>query len=137
MAERTAAELIKVRQATLAGLRAQIGLHWQDVQGELHLQNREMPTWILLYTDSDPAVVHQVFCKISAPFMPRIAPLQFTVSYHILTLDTDITVEGLMDNDEILMACQRPHFGGQQIYSARRATHVFGQCVSGPRPSPA
>jgi hypothetical protein len=127
--------LVNIRQTTLAALRTHIGRHWQDVQGELQLSHNEMPTWILLYQDSDPAEAHRVLRDILAPCMDEIAPVQFTVSYAMLTDAFDITIEALMDNDEILGALDRPGFGKVPSTTQRHTSGVFGAAVSGLRPA--
>jgi hypothetical protein len=126
--------LVNIRQTTLAALRQFIGRYWQEVQGELQLSHNEMPTWILLYQDSDVAESHQVLRDILAPYMEQIDPVQFTVSYTMLTDAFDITVETLMDNDEILDALNRPGFGKLPDTTPRQANGVFGAALSGLRP---
>ena len=127
--------LVNIRQTSLAALRAHIGRHWQDVQGELHLSHAEAPTWVLLYQDSDPVQSHQMLCDLLAPFMEQMAPVQFTVSYTMLTDDFDITIETLMDNDEILSALDGPGFGKAPSTARRGAFGAFGVAVSGMRPA--
>ncbi len=127
--------LVNIRQTTLAALRVHVGRYWQDVQGELQLSHNEMPTWILLYQDSDPVEAHRVLCDVLRPYMEQADPVQFTVSYTMLTDAFDITLESLMDNDEILDALDRPGFGKVPSTSQRQAGGVFGAVVSGLRPT--
>jgi hypothetical protein len=130
----TMEDLVNIRQTTLAALRAFIGVHWQAVQGELQLSQNELPTWILLYQDSDLRKAHHVLRDILAPCMGQVDPVQFTVSYTLLTDALDITVASLMDNDEILDALDRPDFGGVPDTTARQSDGVFGSALSGLRP---
>jgi hypothetical protein len=126
--------LVNIRQTTLAALRQFIGQHWQDVQGELQLSHNEMPTWILLYQDSDLKAAHRALCDVLMPYMPQTGPVQFTVSYTLLTEAFEITVETLMDNDEILGALDRPGFGSLPDTAARQGDGIFGAALSGLRP---
>jgi hypothetical protein len=126
--------LVTIRQTTLAALRQYIGVHWHEVQGELQLSHQEMPTWILLYEDSDLRQAHQALRDILAPFMDQIAPVQFTASYTMLTDAFDITVETLMDNDDIMGALDRPGFGALPDTALRMPGGVFTATLSGLRP---
>jgi hypothetical protein len=126
--------LINIRQTTLAALRVHVGQHWQVVLGELQLSHNEMPTWILLYEDSDLKAAHQALCDVLVPFMEQADPVQFTVSYTILTDALDITVETLMDNDDIKDALNDPGFGTVPDTSRRQANGIFGAALSGLRP---
>lgn len=125
---------IETRQTSLAALRRWVGVHWQDVQGELHLQYNELPTWIMLYEDTDIDKAHRALCETLEPFMASIAPLQFTVTYLILTPEFQITVESLMDNDEILEGLTRPGFGKLPTTDIRRSDGLFGNAISVSRP---
>jgi hypothetical protein len=130
----TSDRLVNIRQTTLAEMRLHIGRHWREVQGELQLSHNEMPTWILLYEDSDLAAAHRVLRDILAPYMDEIAPVQFTVSYTLLTEAFEITLDTLMDNDDILGALDRPGFGKMPDTAARDAGGIFGAALSGKRP---
>jgi hypothetical protein len=131
----TSDRLVNIRQITLAEMRLSIGQHWREVQGELQLSHNEMPTWILLYEDSDLPAAHRALCDILAPYMDEVAPVQFTVSYTLLTEAFEITLDTLMDNDDILGALDRPGFGKMPETAARDTSGIFGATLSGRRPT--
>jgi hypothetical protein len=128
-------KLVHLRQSSLMALKTLSGLHWQDVYGELHIQFGELPTWVLLYTDSDIRAAHHTLYAALRPYMDAAAPLQFTVSYLIITPDLQITVEALMDHDDIVDALTRPDFGKVPTTNRRLENGLFSNAISGLTPS--
>lgn len=122
---RDARTLQEIRARTLRDLRALEGTLWREVQGELHLQYNEMPTWVLLCEDSDIQAAHRAFAEIVSPWFERAAPVQFTVTYTILTDRRDITVDTLMDNRDILKAVGAGTLGAMPESRARGGDDVF------------
>ena len=80
----------RLRDATLAALERDVGTAWKEVQGELHLQYGEMPTWILLYSAEDLPAAHARFREVVRPHYDAV---RFTVAYSVFT------AEGLMNLD--------------------------------------
>jgi hypothetical protein len=97
-------KILDIRRKTLQALKAHDGREWKEAQGELHSQHKEIPSWILLYDDSDLQQCHKVFAEIVMPFMPEMEGFQFTVSYKLMTEDEETFVDFLSDNDEISSA---------------------------------
>jgi hypothetical protein len=97
-------KILNIRQATLEELKAHDGLEWKESWGELHAQHKEIPSWILLYDDSDLQQCHKAFAEIVMPFMREAEGFQFTVSYKLITEDEETFVDFLSDNDEITSA---------------------------------
>lgn len=93
--------IIDIRKKTLEALRALEGTAWKEVRGEAHAQYREIPTWILLYEDSDVRSCHEKFRSIVAPCFERVGDFQFTVAYHVIRGGRMISVDFLNDNAEI------------------------------------
>jgi hypothetical protein len=97
-------KILHIRQKTLEALKAHDGQEWKESQGELHAQNKEIPSWILLYDDSDLHQCHRIFAEIVMPFMQEAEGFQFTVSYKSMTQYEETFVDFLSDNDEIKSA---------------------------------
>jgi hypothetical protein len=127
--------LLTIRQKTREDLQALNGVVWQDVQGELHSQNLELPTWIVLSQGDDCRTAHQAFLGIIQPLLEEVLPAQFTVTYSILTETTQIIVESLMDHADLTNALSRADFGQRPSEFARRMPDIFGDQVSQPRPT--
>lgn len=124
----------EIEAQLLAALRAQNGLAWCEVQGELQERDGECAIWVLLYEDSDPQESHRILCDLVSPVMQDMEPVQFTVSYSILTELLDISVDTLMDNDEILGALEDISFGKNPMSRTRQPFTVFQSAVSGTKP---
>lgn len=125
--------LAEIRKKTLDLLMAQDRL-WREVQGEFHAMYDEMPTWILLYEDSDLHECHQAFVNVIEPFMDEALPVQFTVSYSIRTGPFEVTVDYLNDNEEILGALNDPNFGRRPDTELIEEPSIFTARKSGLRP---
>lgn len=126
--------LVAIREETLTLLRAHREL-WREVQGEFHSMYDEIPTWILLYEDSDLRECHEAFVKIVEPFMAEALPVQFTVSYSIRKGPFEIAVDFLNDNEEILNALSDSRFGSQPENGLIEEPSVFIAEQSGSRPA--
>lgn len=118
----------------LKELRALNGTMWREVKGELQERDGEFAIWILLYEDSDPRESHASFCEVVFPVMEALEPIQFTVSYSVLTDILDTSVDILMDNDEIRAALNKEGFGKNTMSRARQKFSVFDAQVSGRKP---
>ena len=93
-----------LREKSLADLDALTGKLWKEVRGELHAHYDEMPTWILLYDDSDLSECLARAQGILSQFMSRIAPVEFTLSFEVLDESDAVAYPPMIDNDEIMSA---------------------------------
>jgi hypothetical protein len=100
--------LLRIRRDTLAALQALDGVAWQSATGELHLQNREMPNWIVLEEGSDPRAAHRAFMQVFAPYIDATGDVNVTVSYAMGRHQ----VAFFDSNAEIREALDDPGFGG-------------------------
>jgi hypothetical protein len=88
----SAKRIIAAREVILVRLRELQGIAWKEVQGELHLPEAEMPTWILLYTDNDVAVAHEHFREIISPYINELPAFNFSVSYRTITANKEVVI---------------------------------------------
>ncbi|WP_137136493.1 hypothetical protein [Rhizobium sp. FKY42] len=93
--------LSKIRDQSLAKLKEHEGTLWKEVQGEFHSAWKELPTWILLYEDSEIEKCHAEFTKIVSPYFDEIGDANFTVAYSVYKDNKDVYLEFLNDNNEI------------------------------------
>ena len=93
--------LVKIRDESLDRLKEYEGRLWKEVQGEFHSAYKELPTWILLYEDSDVEECHAHFLRIVSPYFAEMGDVNFTVAYSVFKNGKDIYLEFLSDNDQI------------------------------------
>lgn len=116
----------QVRRETLELLRGHDGREWKEVAGELHAQFHEIPSWILLYDDSDIVECHNIFYNIVSPYFERLPEYEFTVKYIRINNGREEFLEFFADNQEISDAIGRPNMIGQRsIYEARSNLDTF------------
>ena len=101
-------DLLKIRRETLVALKALDGTHWQSARGELHLQNLEMPNWIIMRSSDDLAAAHRAFVAIYEPHFAGMGAVQATVSY----TRGNAQLEFFETNDAIRAALADPTLGG-------------------------
>lgn len=124
-----------IEREVLETLRSQVGEHWCEVEGELQEGFGECALWILLYEDSDPLISHQALCDVLRPVMESMEPVEFTVTYTVLTEVFDIAVDQRMNNAEILAALDDPTFAKRSMSRPRGQISPFAAKTSGLRPT--
>ncbi len=78
------------------------GTSWKASKSEVQSQYSEIPFWILIFDESDLAVVHTAFQTEFAKVRDRLEPAQCTLSYVFVGDDEETQIEYFMDNDDIL-----------------------------------
>lgn len=73
-----------IHDALLERVRAEVGRSWKAANGELHSPYLEMPFWIVLDDEADVSAAHAVFREIVRAAVPKIEPVQCTVSYTVV-----------------------------------------------------
>lgn len=61
--------LFRIRKFTLDKLKEFEGRDWKEVRGELHIGNKAIPNWILLFEDSDLKLAHSRFLEVVGPYL--------------------------------------------------------------------
>ena len=90
------------------------------------MQFAEIPTWILLFSESDLDECHQAFFEVVHPYLGAVGNCNFTVAYSIFDGVDEIFVEFLADNHEIAEAAATPgQIGLMRTREPRRETSVF------------
>ena len=56
--------------------------HWLQYYGELHLQYRELPIWILISEHSSICKAHQELLKLYQPFREVLSSLQLNIYFY-------------------------------------------------------
>ncbi len=116
----------QVRRETLELLRGHDGREWKEVAGELHAQFHEIPSWILLYDDSDIVKCHRVFYSIVSQYFENLPGYEFTVKYIKISNGGEEFLDFFADNQEISDAIKRPNMIGQRpIYGVRSDLDTF------------
>ncbi|MBC9248293.1 hypothetical protein H4P12_16610 [Paracoccus sp. 11-3] len=112
---------LRIRQETLEQLRQHDGREWKEAAGELHSQFHEIPSWILLFEDSDIKKCHEAFFHIVSPYFDQLPGYDFTVKYIKINDGEEIFLDFCADNEEILNAVRRPDRIGQRPIREPRA----------------
>ena len=100
-------DLIAIRAATGAALKALEGRCWQSWSGELHSQYLELPNWIVLECAADLRVAHRAFVAVFEPYFAVLGDVNVTVSYEACHSQLAF----LQTNAEIRAALADPELG--------------------------
>lgn len=109
--------LLRIRKITLDKLKEFEGREWKEVRGELHLDNREIPNWILLFDDSDVKLAHSRFLEVVSPYLDSLDGIDFTVSYQKYQGGELWHIDDLMSNDQISRGYSLGELGSRPIQS--------------------
>lgn len=93
--------LIEIRNETLGKLREGVGRYWKEVENQIQINYNEIPTWILLYEDSDIEESHAEFSRVVSPYFSEMGDVNFTVTYTIFKDGMDVQIDFLNDNNKI------------------------------------
>lgn len=116
----------RIRAKTLQLLNSHDGKEWKESVGELHAQFNEIPTWILVYDDSDLSQCHEIFTEIVKPFFEKSSGYNFTVKYVMILGENQIFLDFLANNQEILEAClHSDKIGSMPIRDERSERDTF------------
>lgn len=124
--------LHRIRKITLDKLKEYEGRDWKEVRGELHIGNKEIPNWILLFEDSDLKLAHGRFLEVVGPYLDSLDGLDFTVSYQKYQGEELWHVDDLLSNEEISRGFSIGEIGSRpmrsedtrSLFSARDSTHT-------------
>lgn len=113
-------KMVQIRRQSLEQVRKHVGQLWKEVQGEYHGVYDQLPTWVLLYDNSDIQKSHAGFVDIVAPYFPIMGTTNFTVTYCLITNGRRWDIEYLGSNQEILDALNDEGFAADPSLSNSR-----------------
>lgn len=90
---------------------------WKEVRGELHIGNKEIPNWILLFEDSDLKSAHSRFLEVVGPYLDSLDGVNFTVSYKKYQGEELWHVDDLLNNEEISRGFSIGELGARPLRS--------------------
>lgn len=131
---RDPSELQKSFEHCLGKARSYEGSLWREVQAEIQAGHGEIPFWVLLYEDSDLPTCHKAFVDAVKPLMDDFEPMQVTVAYKIFKDGLEVTIDTLMDNDEVIEALDGPSLGTMPDVAKLEGPNVFRATESGLAP---
>ena len=106
------AERLSLMKIILRELSELNGGPWKEACGEMHAQYNNMVFSVLLFEDSDPKETHQAFCKILAPHIENMVPLEAQLFYEKFTEDGRVLIERMRGNEAVLAALKKDTLGG-------------------------
>lgn len=103
--------LVRIREQTLAQLKALEGTYWHEASGELHLQYKEMPNWITIDEDAELRAAHAAFIAIFEPHVDALGDVNITVAYNTKPRGKGVQRAFFDTTDDIRRALTDPDFG--------------------------